>query len=304
MNAIRLFAAILFSLFACVSILSGQQKAANQATAPPNIVLIVHQEIQSGRASARHKLEVAMARACDRLDVPNFWIDLQSLTGQREVLFFEPFDSFEHLEQSLAGWSQLYATHPDLARMREEIDGLVASERTIVAVRRDDLGYLSDSIDFSEARFMRALEVRLLPGHENDFVEAFTILAQAHSKITADTPWVVYQVNLGMQSPAFVIFMPMSELRQNDDLLSWRDSLLEAEGEEAIQRLQQIAREAYASTESNLYAVSPEMSHVSQEFATSDPDFWVPKREPEAKPERRENSQKPAAQRGLASKQD
>lgn len=291
--------------------ISGQdKKAANLAAAPPNLVLIVHQEIQNGRASARQKLEVATARTCDRLDAPNSWIDLQSLTGQREVLFFDPFDSFEQLEQSFSGWGQFFAAHPELAHMREEIEALVASERTIVAVRRDDLGYLADSIDLSEARFMRVLEVRLFPGHESDFVEASKILAEAYSKIKADTPWVVYQVNLGMPSPAFIIFLPMSAMKQNDDLLSWQESMLEAEGEEATQRLRQIARESFASTESNLYAVSAEMFHVSKEFAASDPDFWTPrlavdiKPAVDTKPARREYPQKSTSQKGLAAKQN
>jgi hypothetical protein len=285
MNAIRQLAAILLLSLVGVAISSGQdKKPANPAGAPPNLVVFVHQEIQYGKASARQKLEVATARACDRLDVASFWIDLQSLTGPREVLFFDPFDSFEQLEQSLAGWSQIYAAHPDLARMQEQVDALLMSERTIVAVRRDDLGYLVDDIDLSETRFMRVVEVRLAPGHESDFVEGLKILSEAYEKIKADSPWVVYQVNLGLQSPSFLIFMPMPALKQNDDLFSWRENLQKAEGEEAAQRLQQIAHAAYVSSESNLYAVNREMSHVSKEFAAGDPDFWTPRPVAAAKP--------------------
>jgi hypothetical protein len=276
----------IFLLLACICTSSGQdKKAANPAAAPPRLLLLVHQEIQPGKSGERQKLEVATSRACDRLDVPNFWIDLQSLTGPRESLFFDPFDTFEHLEQSSAGWRQFYAAHPDLARLQEEIDALVVSERTVVAVRRDDLGYLTDSIDLSETRFMRVLELRLFPGHETDFVEAFKTRAEAYAKIKVDTPWVVYQVNVGMPSPSFLILVPMSALSQNDDLLSWKEDLSETEGEEVTQRLRQIAREAYASTESNLYAVSPEMSHVSREFAAGDPDFWRQRTEPGINPE-------------------
>jgi hypothetical protein len=283
----RTFAAIILVSVVCVSILSGQdRKPANPAAELPNIVLLVQQEIQPGKASVRQKLEVAMKRTCDRLDAPNSWIALQSLTGPQKVLLFDPFDSFEHLEQSFVGWSRLYALHPDLARTQEEIDALVTSERTIVAVLRDDLGYRTDSIDLSEIRFMRVLEVRLLPGHESDFVEALRVLDRAYEKINSDTPWAVYQVNLGIPSPAFLIFMPMSALKQNDDLLARKEALLEAEGEEAAQRLQQTAREAYASTESNLYVVRPEISHVSKGFAAGDPDFWIPKMEADAKPRR------------------
>ena len=287
MMAIRPCAAILL-LLVCASILPGQvAKVANPAAAPPNILLLVHQEILPGRASDRQRLETNISRACDRLDAASFWIDLQSLTGPRETVFFDPFESFEHLEQSDAYWRQFYAAHPDLARVKDEIDALVGREHTIVAVRRDDVGYLADTIDLSEARFMRILEVRVFPGHENDFVEALRILADVNTKIKADTPWLVYQVNLGMTSPSFLILVPMSELGQNDDLLFWRDNLLSADGEEGTERLEQIARESYASTETNLYAVKPEMSHVSKEFAAGDADFWRHKPDPNTRPETR-----------------
>jgi len=287
MMAIRPFAAILLSVV-CSSILSGQDvKAANPAAAPPNVLLLVHQEILPGRASDRQRLETNISRACDRLDAPSYWIDLQSLTGPREALFFDSFDSFEHLEESDANWRKFYAVHPDLARVQDDIDAFVGSERAIVALRRDDVGYLAESIDLSETRFLRILEVRLIPGHENDFIEALRILADAYTKIKADVPWLVYQVNLGMTSPSFLILVPMSGLGQNDDLLSLKNNLLSAEGDEAAERLKQIARESYASTESNLYAVRPEMSHVSKEFAAGDPDFWRHKTEPNARPETR-----------------
>jgi hypothetical protein len=79
-----------------------------------------------------------------------------------------------------------------------------------------------------------------------------------------------------MPSPTFLAFVPMGTLAQNGDLLNLRDVLHEAEGE-AVERMQQIARAAYAHTENNLYATSPEKSHVSKESAAGDPEFWTPK---------------------------
>ena len=275
---------ILLSLAFVPSSSAQDNKPANPATAPPKLLLLVHQEFQSGKAGERHKLGVAISRACDRLTVPNSWIDLQSLTGASEAVSFDPFESFAQLDTAFAGWGQILATHPDLARLQGELKTIVSRESTIIAVRRDDLGYRSQSIDFSKARFMRVLQVHLRPGHESDFVEAFRILGAAYEKIDASTPWVVYQVNVGLPTPAFLVFVPMRALQQNDNLLSWRKDLREAEGEEAAHRLEQIAREAYESTESNLYAVSPETSHVSSEFAAGDPAFWSPKPPAAAKP--------------------
>ena len=137
---------------------------------------------------------------------------------------------------------------------------------------------------------MRILEVRLNPGHESDFVEAFRTLSHAYETIKANTPWVVYQVNVGMPSPTFIVFLPIRVLKQNDDLLDWRHSLREVEGEEAAQRTDQIAREAYLSTESNLYALSPETSHVSKDFADGVPEFWSAKKSAAPRPSARKDA--------------
>lgn len=283
-----------FLMLAAASMVSAQEEPSpNPSAAPPNMLLLVHREIYSSKAGERQKLEAAMSRACDHLHVPNDWIDLESLTGPPEALSFDPFDAFEQLDTAIAEWGRIFAAHPELARMQEEIKALATSERTIIAVRRDDLGYRPQSIDLSKARFLRVLEVRLRPGYESEFVEAFRILGEAYERIKADTPWVVYQVNVGAPSPTFLVFAPMHALKENDDLLDSRRSLREAEGEEAASRMQQIAKDAYASTESNLYAISPEMSHVSKDFADGDPDFWSPKSSAAPKPARKDAEAKP-----------
>jgi hypothetical protein len=295
MNAKRFSLAMIVLWFLCAQNAPAQvDESPNPAAEPPKMLLLVHQEFKFGKEGERRKLEVAISRACGPLHVPNDWIDLESLSGPTEALFFDPFDSFEQLDTAFADWERIFGTHPELARMQAELKALVTGERTIIAMRRDDLGYRPQAIDLSRARFLRVLEVRLHPGHESDFVEAFRILGAAYEKMKADSPWVIYQVNVGMPSPTFLVFVPIRALKQNDVLLSWRKGIREAEGEEAAHQMEQIAREAYASTESNLYVISPETSHVSKDFADGDPEFWSPHRpaapksttrkSPEAKP--------------------
>lgn len=67
---------------------------------------------------------------------------------------------------------------------------------------------------------------------------------------------MVYLVNVGERSPSFLVFVPMTALRQNDDLMARRRTFLSDEGEEGPERMQQIARDAYTSTESNLYVIT------------------------------------------------
>src|SRR5579871_5846544 len=252
---------------------TGQTKdVIRSETAPPKLVVLVYQKFPFDKAAESGKALAAAARACANLEVPNSWIVLESLTGDSEVLSFDPF---AHIGQAFAEWGPIYAAHAELGKFQAQINGALASQRTIVAERRDDLSYRPNRIDLSKARFLRVLEVRLHPGHEGEFAEAFKTLAAAYEKTESDLPWVVYQVNVGMSSPTFVAFVPMRTLAQNDDLLNLRERLHEAEGE-AAERMQQISRAAYAHTESNLYAISPEKSHVSKEFAAGDPEFWTP----------------------------
>jgi hypothetical protein len=285
MKAMKIIVAAIVVILSSSILPAQDQKPANPDAAPPNIALLVHQQVFSGKAADRERREIDVSRACDRLEAPRFWIDLESLTGQPEALVLSPFETYEQLGQSDMDWRQFLAAHPDLDRAQEEIDGVISSQRRIVAVRRDDLGYLAESIDLSEARFLNVLEVHLFPGHENDFAEAFKILADAYANIHADAPWVVYQVDVGTLGPTFLVFRPMTEIKQNDDLLSWNQKLIDAEGEQSVETLKRIARESFATTESNLYAVKPEMSHVSKSFAATDPDYWSHRAAPEMKSE-------------------
>jgi hypothetical protein len=289
-------------LAASVSVVEAQAAAAEDSpTAPPKLALLVYQKFPLGKTAERANWERTVALMCEKLDVPNSWIDLEAVTGEPEALWFDPFDSFAHMDKAFAQWGHIYAANPELGKLQAQINGALVSQRTIVAIKRDDLSYRANRIDLSKVRFMRVFEVRLHPGHENDFAEAFKMLSAGYEKIDSDMPWMVYQVNVGMPSPSFLILVPMTALRQNDDLLARRKSLREAEGEETAERMQQIAREAYASTESNLYFVSAETSHVSKEIAAGDPDFWTPKKQTNAKPEESAPAiKKPAPNNGAA----
>jgi len=66
------------------------------------------------------------------------------------------------------------------------------ADRDRGAARRPELSRLAQST-FRRRGFMRVLEVRLHPGREEDFEEAFEKLSAAYEKAQSDLPWVVYQ---------------------------------------------------------------------------------------------------------------
>ncbi len=278
----------------CAAVASAQsRKPANPAATPPSVLRWISQEVTSPRNTEKERIQIAMSRASDRLEAPSSWIDLQSLSGSAETVLFEPFDSYEHWEQSLADWNNFCIQHPDVARLQEDIDRVSGGERKTFALRRDDLGYLADTIDLSEMHYMRVLEVRLFSGHEDEFVESLGVLSDGYKKVQADTPWVVYQVDMGTTNPTFLIIFPLATLAQNDNFLAMQRALLDAQGGEAVEHAKQVARESYASAQSTLYAVRPGLSHVPKEFAEGDPEFWRPALGPGSRPASRSNQATP-----------
>lgn len=267
--------AVALALFCAGGVMAQTGETVGAETVPPKLVVLVYQRFSFEKANEGGKALAAAARACANLEVPNSWIVSESVTGEPEFLSFDPFDSFAHIDKAFAEWGPIYAAHGELAKWQAQINRALKSQRTIVGLRRDDLSYRANRIDLTNARFLRVLEVRLHPGHEEEFAEAFQKLRATYEKVDSNLPWVVYQANVGTPSPTFFAFVPMKTLAQNDDLLNLRDRLHEAEGE-AADRMHEIARTAYVQTESNLYAVRPEKSHVSKAFAAGDPEFWMP----------------------------
>src|ERR1700722_19361069 len=140
------------------SVAAGQTKESiAPEKSPPNLLVLVSQRFSFGKGSDHDKWEIAAARACQKLTVPNSWIVLESITGEPEVLSFDPFDSFAQMQKPLAEWGAIYAAHPELGHLQAQINAALTSQRTVIAVRRDDLSYRANRIDLSKARFLRVL---------------------------------------------------------------------------------------------------------------------------------------------------
>lgn len=241
---------------------------------PPPVLLVGRQQFLPGQAALRERLEEEICRAFDRLAIAVTWIDLQSITGPPEALYLDPLASYREMETAGVRLDSLYAARADLAQLQEHVHETIATERTIIAQRRDDLGYRRESIDFSRARYVRVNTFRLKPGHDGAFEEVARIRAQAYQKAKAEIPWVVYQANAGEESATFFVLLTLHSLAEYDDLGPVSQAIQQAQGSQATQRLVQLEREAFAGTESQLYVIRPTLSHVPSEFAAGDPEFW------------------------------
>ena len=272
-----LFAATVLVLFAPSARPMRAQDEKPHASGPPKFLNMVHQELKPGRVWEYDELEASIARIYAREGIPVYWLELESITGPSEVLYVNLFDSSEELAKSQKALSAALAAHPELAQTQDRLlQENTSGGTTVLAVRRDDMGYRANTIDFSKMRALRLSTVFAHPGYERAFMETEWSLSEASQKTNARTAWAVYEVLGGLPEPAFVIVSPMQSLSEVDDLFDVSQSLKKAEGGAAEQHIQELARIAYGTSDTRLFLVGPKMSHVPKELAATDPDFWSP----------------------------
>lgn len=269
-------AAGLLLCLTCASPLSAQIEAVHSVGRLPKFVLLVHQQFKPESTETRQKLEVEMARGFERFDVSLQWIETEALTGRPGALFIDPFDSYDELDRAGGILAGAYSQHPELARLQHEIDNLISDSKTVIGVRRDDLSCRPEKIDLSKARYFRVDVLHVLPGREADFAQASKMSSAAHQRINSALAWAVYEVDAGTTRPTFLVFTPMHALKEGDDLLAAEKRIQQTDSATSG-LLHEIARDTFSSVETNFYAVSPNTSHVSREFAAGDPQFWKPR---------------------------
>jgi len=128
--------------------------------------------------------------------------------------------------------------------MRAGIDDTLSSQRTILAVRREDSAggtQVNTAINLAQARFLRMLVVRTRPGEGPPILDS------------AVAPAVLYQVNSGMPEPTYLIFQPMADFNGIPTIHISDGTIVE----------------------DSVYAIEPDLSHVSRAFAEQDQSFWM-----------------------------
>jgi hypothetical protein len=243
----------------------------------PKVLLLVYQQMQPGKAGERQRLEVDTSRRFDELNVPITWIELEAVTGPPQALFFDPASSFEELDRAGAMLANTFASHPELAQQQEQIELRLASSRTAVAIRRDELDFSVEKMDLTKARYLRITVMQLRPGREQDFVEAEKVRRTALNRAGADVAWAMYEANAGLEQPTFLLVEPLKSLQDVDKRVEIQRKAEQGWEQTERKRVDEITRDAYLSIESNLYVIHPEMSHVSREFAAGDPGYWIQK---------------------------
>jgi hypothetical protein len=264
---------ILFSY----TVAAAQDKA---PTGPPKRLQLVIEDVKPGKGALHQKSEEAWLANFKRTNVPAYGIAMTAMTGRNEAWFantmgdsWTQFDAWGKQMQS----NKVVQTALDKAG---ETDGdLINSSRTYYLDYVPDLSYRPD-FKLADVRFFVVDTVRVKPGHGKEFSDIRKAVNAAHEKANMDEHMIVYYAGMGAAGGTYFIFEPMKSVADFDevDKLHGDDSAYrKALGDDFAKTNREFSANGLMSVETNLFAISPSMSFVSDEVAKAAPDFWNPK---------------------------
>lgn len=260
-----------------LAIAGGVATLCAQAPEPPAVVQITRELIKEGKAPAHTRTEQAEANALRKNKFPFHYLGLDAISGANEVVFLSAYPSFAAMDQG-----HMESEKQPLKSEMEQLDARDGEYRTstrgMTSVFRKDLSYLPENgISIGKTHVVMLLTYRVRIGKEDDFMSGAKMLLEAYAKAKLDTPILAYQVVAGSQEGVYLFFVPMASLKALDQSPAREKELMDAMGPDNFRQLMKGAGEVFASMESQLYAVSPEMSYVSKATEDEDPAFWRPK---------------------------
>lgn len=251
---------------------------------PPNVLLVVREDIKPGKMGAHTTHSENFARIFRQLQTPNHRIALVPVAGsENEVVYITPLGSFKELEQiqrdtdkTLAGVSG--ATKADLDRLDREAPDLHAAMRDLFAIYRPDLSF-DPGVDIRQMRYFAITTVRVRPGQEDQYAEYVrNVTNVARTKAKAELHVAAFQLIAGSASTTYMFFRPMKSLAEYDLRIGAR--VREAMSDDQKKKADKMAGETVVFSETSVYAFHPQMSYLPKEFIAGDPTFWTPKPPP------------------------
>lgn len=235
----------------------------------PNVLLLYRADITPGRETDYSQREEQIAAGFEQQRIPVYWQALQSLTGPANVVYFDGFDSFLEVEKTQEVLTAALSAQHEIAEWQRELRSYTNASSTVLAFRRDDLGYRINKVDISRARYVRVTQVQLKTGTDEQFAEAVRSVRHYYEANDVDAPWVIYQVDSGMGVPTYFQLQPMQSLQEMDDAYDRAKNLQRPVRDFLRQRLIQTLQASLVNADAEIYKVSPRMSHVAPSGETS-----------------------------------
>jgi len=241
---------------------------------PPRLIQIRREQLSFGRSEAFLQAETEYARVMAGTNRVSHYAALVSVSGPSEVWFVTPYESYAEWSKSLKDQEPNTKLAPgpdhDGSRNSELLTGL----GSVVATYREDLSY-RPGVMGSHVHCFSVATVRTRPGRTADYVAERRIVKAAHEKAAIKEDYFVYQVASGLPAGTFFVVIPYADLGELDSVSPTHGKAYDdALGDDGRKKSQDLTTSGILDSDTMIFLVHPEMSHIAYEWIAADPDFW------------------------------
>lgn len=248
-------------------------QGAGLPTSQPAVLTIIREEVKVGRAAEHARLEAGWPAAFGRVNSPDYYLAMTSITGLPEAWYLVPSASYAAMGERMKRDASDPASVAELDRLSRADAELINSSRTIEAVARPDLS-MGSFPDLATQRFWEITIFRARPGHEQEFDAAAKAYISAAQRSAPTTNFRTYQVTAGMVGPTYIIFSSVAKFADFDQMMA--NGIKTMTGANATEQaaLMKFSTDGMLSAETNRFRLDPRQSYVSRETRATDSAFW------------------------------
>ena len=207
---------------------------------------------------------------------PAYYVAMNSMTGKARALFMTRYSSFAEWEKD----NKIIETNHALGAEMESAslaDGeLLDSVDSEVFTLNRELSYHSHN-DLANHRFYQIMVFHVKPGHHKDWVDVVNMVKAAHDKMGDNAHWGMYEVAFGTEDGTYIAITGDPTMAVIDQAFADNKKFVEAMGgEEGMAKLDALFGAAVDSSHTELFAINPRQSYVSEDWIKTDPAFWKP----------------------------
>jgi hypothetical protein len=262
-----------------LAVVGGSLAAAQDAapTSSPHILQITREYTKPYKGGAAHdKTESAFIDASRQAKFPAYYVGMNSLTGKARSLYMTRYSSFEEWEKDNALMAKNASYAAEIERSSLADGELLEEVDSAVYLLDDDLSYHSHN-DIQNHHFYQVFAFHVRPGHEKEWQEVVKMVKDAHEKAGDKAHWGMYRLMYGGESGTYVALSGDPSMSVIDEGFAGRKKYLDAiGGEEGMAKLDALFGAAVDTSHSELFAVNPKQSYVSDEWIKADAAFWKP----------------------------
>jgi hypothetical protein len=250
---------------------------ATSTSAVPRVLQITREYTKPYKGGAAHDTtESAFVNANRQAKFPAFYVGMNSLSGKARSLYMTRYTSFAEWEKDNALMAKNDSFAAEIERLSLADGELLEEVDSAVYAFEEDLSFHPHN-DIQKHHFYQVFAFHVRPGHEKEWHEVVKMVKDAHEKAGDGAHWGMYRLMFGGEGGTYVALSGDPSMSAIDDVFTGQKKYLEAlGGEEGMTKLDALFGAAVDTSHSEIFAVNPKQSYVSDDWIKADAAFWKP----------------------------